>query len=135
MFVFPISSTSGTSGSTYNYSDPIDLTRKWFDNRRLNFHIDIEPTLGSSGLLSVAPAVSSQSGGTYVNFTTGTGTTLILSSGASEGGVASNGSYFIPLTHVSASGVSEYLQGVPYIKFGFCASFDTVNFKAYLSVG
>ena len=139
MFSFPIEITSvvsaaATVASSYAYSKEIDLTRKWFDNRRLTLRIDVL-TDSASGELSIAPAISARSGSTFTNFVTVTGTSLCLTGGTSTGGEAGNGTYVIPLTISPVAGSYDLLTGVTFLKFGFCASYNDIDMSAYLMVG
>ena len=135
MFIFPLDTTSVTSGSAgYSYCSEIQLFQKYHDMRDLTLKVDIGG--GSvSGLLSIVPAISALSGGTFANFVTASGTSKLLSSGTSTGGTGDNGSYAIPLTIVNDSGVTKFLTGVPFIKFGFACNNNDVSVAASLIVG
>ena len=145
MFVIPIKKDNSTSISaaslaTYTYTDPIPLTAKWFDNKSFALKVDIgslpnTSASSDSGQLSIYPAISEKSGGTYVTFTCDSGTSLVITSGTSATGYMSNGSYFIPLVQVIASGVTRALRTMPYIKFGYRSHNAAKPWAGYLCAG
>jgi len=131
MFVIPIKKDNSTSISaaslaTYTYTDPISLTAKSLPNTSAS---------SDSGQLSIYPAISEKSGGTYVTFTCDSGTSLVITSGTSATGYMSNGSYFIPLVQVIASGVTRALRTMPYIKFGYRSHNAAKPWAGYLCAG
>ena len=146
MFVIPVTINgsavlSSTSTATISYTDKIYLLKKWYDNKTLALKVDIKThstttTSADSGQLSVYPAIAETSGGTYVTFINGnTGTSMVLTGGTSITGSAGNGSYYIPLSIVVASGVTEALRNVPYIRFGHRSFQETRPWQAFLCVG
>jgi hypothetical protein len=143
MFAYPISVTSLTSAAvgtdpSYTYSDEIDLMAKRHDRSRLSLHLALGNDAGSSAQVSVVGAIAAQSGATFANFITGSGTSLILQSATTSGGSGNgtNGSYFVPITIVPTSGSTLALTGASYVKLGFLAAFDDVTtMLAHLIVG
>uniref|UniRef100_A0A6M3IDY7 Uncharacterized protein n=1 Tax=viral metagenome TaxID=1070528 RepID=A0A6M3IDY7_9ZZZZ len=146
MFTIPITvggsaAISSTSTNTVTYTDPIPLVAKWFDEKFLALKVDIKTyvTAGintDSGQLQISPMIAEASGGTYVTFIQGnSGTTLVITGGTSATGDMSNGSYYIPLSIVPASGATKLLSTVPYIKFGHRAIAETRPWQAFLCVG
>jgi len=145
MFTIPVksggsASISSSSAAAFSYTDIIPLTNKYFDNKNLALKVDIKCYANTglstdSGQLFVYPMISDTAAGTYAIFTTGSGTSLIITSGTSVSGPAANGSYYIPLTIVSGSGVTETLKTVPYIKFGHRAFQETRPWQATLCIG
>jgi len=141
MYVHKVSLTSSVSAAaavapTYTLSDEIDLNRKWLDNKRMALKVDINGS-SASGLLNIFCLISALSGSTYTTFTTASGTTLLLASGTSDSGVYANGSHYIPITIVPASGVTEWLTAgvAPYVKFGTMATYSDVYMDMYLICG
>jgi len=145
MFTIPVkkngnTSLSSTSSTSFSYTDPIPLTAKYFDNKLLALKVDINCYANTglstdSGQLFVFPAISESVGGTYVTFTTGSGSSLIITSGTSVTGPSANGSYFIPLSIVVTSGVTESLKVTPFIKFGHRTIQETRPWQASLCIG
>jgi hypothetical protein len=138
MFIHPISTTSASSLSTWTYSNPVDLNNKWNDRKNITLKLDIASELSeSSAAVDVNYVVSDLSGGTYTSVITGSGTSLILTSGTSEGGALGNGSYLIPLTILPVSGTTVLLTAgmAPYIKIGTRSSDATPALSMKLLVG
>jgi len=133
-------SLSSTSSITFSYTDAIALTNKYYDDKNLALKVDIQCYANTglstdSGQLSVFPAISDISGGTYTTFVTSSGTSLIIAGGTSVSGLESNGSYFIPLTIVPGSGITESLRSVPFIKFGYRSFQNPNTWRATLCIG
>ena len=147
MFTIPIkingsTALSSTSTNTIAYTDSIPLTNKIYDGKNLALKVDIKTydaatALSSdSGQLQISPVIAESPAGTYVTFINGnSGTTLVLTSGTSVSGPTANGSYYIPLSIVIASGVTEPLNNVPFIKFGYISLQETRPWQAFLCVG
>ena len=136
MFVLPIkkdgsTSISAASSETFLYTDPISLMPKWFDGKKLALKLNI---IGPTGQLHVFPAISEKSGGSYITFTCASATSLVITHGTSTTGYQADGVYFIPLVNVISSGVTERLQSVPYIKFGYRGYLGTPAWTGYLCV-
>ena len=147
MFTIPITSSgdpslTGSSSNTIAYTDSINLNRKIYDSKNLALKVDIgiydatTSVSSDSGTLFVYPMIAESPAGTYVAFINGnSGTTLVITGGTSATGTMGNGSYFIPLSIVMGSGITEPLSNVPNIKFGHRASPATRPWEAYLCVG
>ena len=146
MFTIPIkidgsTALSSTSTNTIAYTDSIPLTNKIYDSKNLALKVDIKTYANTglstdSGQLQVLAVIAESPGGTYVTFTNGnSGTTLIITGGTSVTGSMSNGSYYIPLSIVVGSGVTEALKNVPFIKFGHRSVQETRPWQAFLCVG
>ena len=147
MFTIPIkidgsTALSSTSTNTIAYTDSIPLTNKIYDGKNLALKVDIKTydaatALSSdSGQLQISSVIAESPAGTYVTFTNGnSGTTLIITGGTSVTGSMSNGSYYIPLSIVVGSGVTEALKNVPFIKFGHRSVQETRPWQAFLCVG
>ena len=134
MFSEKVSIESATSDITYVYSDVVDLHEKRYSNKPIFLKVDIGGST-TSGTLNVTYSISEKFAGTYANVITGSGSSLLLTSGNSVGGTAGNGSWYIPLSLVPHSGCTKWLTGVPYIKIGACASLQNVDCSMYLCVG
>lgn len=145
MFTIPVkkdgsTSISATSSTTFTYTDIIPLTAKYYDKKNLSLKVDILCYANTglstdSGQLFVFPAIAESYGGTYVAFTSASGSSLIITSGTSVSGLMSNGSYYIPLSIYVGAGVTETLKTVPFIKFGYRAFQNTRPWQATLCVG
>ena len=139
MFVIPISTTSAVSGKTYGYSDPIDLTRKWFDGKNLS--LDVSIFSGGSRVFLNYAVCGQVSGSTYTPLTTGSGTSILAGTSTAGSfltayeGVGSDGKYFFPLTFVTVSGVTEWLRGIPFLKIGSRSTGTTTTIAANLVIG
>jgi len=139
MFVIPISTTSAVSSTTFHYSDPIDLTRRWFDGKVLS--LDVTVHSGGSRVYLCTAVSSRVSGASYVPIITGSGTSILAGTSTAGAfltayeGHENNGRYFFPLTIVLCSGVTERLKAVPYLKVGSRATGTTTQFTANLVVG
>lgn len=138
MFAYPVSTESASSSLTWSYSSEIDLHAKWNDSKRLALKVDIAADLSqSSAAVDVNFGIADRPGGTYAFVVTGSGTSVILTSGTSKGGQGANGSYFIPLTIVTNSGVTEWLTAgvAPYVKIGTRSSDATPALSMKLLCG
>lgn len=142
MMIFPIITGSGTSLSassslTFTYSSEVNLQKKWFDNKRLALKVDIVATSGSSGVVDLNFAIAEKSGSTFTSVVTASGTSLILTGGTTIGGQNRDGSYYIPLSIVLNSGITEWLTAgvVPFIKIGSRASKVTSTLYVTLLCG
>ena len=139
MYVMPVSINSVVSAAAaaaydYEYSNIIDLSAPWFNRKSLTLNINISG--GSvSGELSIVLAGAAFSGTTFTPFITGSGTSVLLASGTSEGGILGNGSYLLPLTIVPHSGVTERLTGLPYLRIGCLAMKNDVSVSMFLIAG
>ena len=138
MFTYDVGLNSATSGLSYVYSSAINLQHKHNDDKNLTLRCQVVPAISSSSsqlYLTYSMAHNIASGTTFGNVITGSGTSLILSSGTSEGGEAGNGCYNIPLTIVPHSGVTLPLKGIPAIKIGAKTNRATQDISMILMVG
>jgi len=138
MFAYPVSLTSASSTTDWIYSDEIDIHPKWNDKKRISVKVDIASELTACcTAVHINYLLSDRSGGTYCAVVTGSGTSILLASGTSTSGQYSNGSHFIPLTVVTASGVTEWLTAgvAPFIKIGSRADDATAALSVKLLVG
>jgi len=126
------------SANAFALSDPIVLTKKWYDNKNISLKIDFQGSV-TSGQLEVYPVISASSGGTYTPILTGSGSSMLWTkTGVSltvTGGEAGNGSYFIPLTVVQAPGSTIPLKGIPFMKIGTRADHESVTTEMHLIIG
>jgi len=151
MHIFPISITTAVSAAAaaaydYVWSNPVVLDKKYHDGQKLTLNINItsggevvaaSPS-SASGVLSVVVAGSVNSGVTFVPLVTASGSSVILDSGTSvtkAAGSNVSGALMIPLTIVPASGVTEWLTGIPYLKFGTLAKKNDVDVSMFLIAG
>ena len=130
MNVQKISTTSGVSSNSWAMSDEIGLSRDWHD-MPLSLHVNISGS-AVSGELGMALLAGSRSGSTFAGVVTGSGSSIILSSGTSVSGEHTNGSHWIPLSVVLDSGNTVQLMNVPYLKIASRASKNDVPFEAFL---
>ena len=112
MFVLPVTCSGAltvrTCSGEWSYSDVLDLTAKYFDERHINLAVDIDS--GSSySKLSLCYAVCPTRDGTFRHI--GSGTSLILQSGTTQGGQSNNGCFYIPLT-VTQLGFKDWLTTI-----------------------
>ena len=138
MMVYDFSTTSAVSALTYVYSDPVNLSQKWHDNKNLGIKLDVSGTTpsGTSAEVDVNFLVGSSSGGTFAAVVTGSGTSKIISGGTSNGGEYENGSYYVPLTiGLGLGSVTAPLKGVPFIKVGTLATKASTSVELQLVVG
>lgn len=119
-------SLSGVSAEAYRYINPISLTKKWIDGKRLTTKIDISG--GTSGVLYVICEFTDNidSGATYVPLHTFSGTSVIFS-GNSIAGLAANGSVIVPLT-LGNGGVTDFVRPMPFVRFGYRCFQEDLNF-------
>ncbi len=138
MFTYDVGLNSAVSGLSYVYSSAVNLQHKHNDTKNLVLRCQVVPALSSASsqlYLTYSIAHNITSGTTFGNVITGSGTSLILSSGTSEGGEASNGCYNIPLTIVPHSGLTIPLKGIPAIKIGAKTNKATQGVSIILMVG
>ena len=139
MFIKAITSSgladiSSTSATTFLETDEIILTNKVYDGKELSLKVDIKGST-ASGQLTLYPLLSNLSGGTFQTIVTGSGVSTLIVGGTSVSGPSANGSYYIPLTIVTAVGVTERLKTVPYIKFGHRGFQNAIDWTGSLCVG
>lgn len=127
MFTIPIRIggsilSSGVSSLSYTQSDVIDLARKRYDNHRMALLIDLSGTTVSGGtaVLYITCSVGDSllSGASFATILTGSGTSVLLASGTSRGGLANNGVYYQPITQVLGSGVTDFMAVPSKMKIG-----------------
>ena len=105
-------STSLSAASSLTFVDlaGVTLNRKWHDKSNILLNVT-SITSGDSGAVDINVKAKAYHEGPFTGFTTGSGSSIILTGGTSTSGILENGTYLIPLTIVPHSGVTELLKG------------------------
>ena len=139
MKVFDTGLNSAVSGLSYSYSGTtINLDKKYLDDKNLTLFCNIKTdtsTTSSQLFVTAQVANNSESGVSWANFVSGSGTSVLIATGTQTGGEAGNGTYIVPLTIVPHSGVTQKLKGIPAIKFGAKTNRATQAVSMHLMVG
>jgi len=121
---------SAASAEAYTDTPILDLNRKWIDQHRLMLKVDMTPEGGSSGILHIVCEIaeSNASGTTFAPISHGGSGTSVILAGAS---ITALPTLLIPITFAK-SGVTDYMPPPPFIKFGYRAFQNPINFSLTL---